>query len=53
MVTRAACFDKDSITATFDPEAIRRARVYTPLLRDENLSLVMRELDRILQERFD
>ena len=39
--------------AELDPEVLRRARTAYPLLRDENLELVHREIARIRQRRFD
>ena len=36
-----------------DPEVLRRARTAYPLLRDEKLDLVRRELDRLLVRRYD
>ena len=36
-----------------DPEVLRRARTAYPLLRDEKLDLVRRELDRVLVRRYD
>jgi predicted amidohydrolase len=36
-----------------DPEVLRRARTAYPLLRDENIELVHRELSRIRRIRFD
>jgi predicted amidohydrolase len=36
-----------------EDEVIRRARTAYPLLRDENIELVRRELDRIRRDRFD
>ena len=38
--------------AELDGEVLRRARAAYPLLRDENLELVNREVSRIRQERF-
>jgi len=38
--------------AELDGEVLRRARAAYPLLRDENLELVHREVARIRQERF-
>ncbi len=39
-------------TVTVDLGAVRRARIEAPLLADERLDLVMRELRRIADERF-
>jgi hypothetical protein len=38
--------------AELDAEVLRRARAAYPLLRDENIELVHREMGRIRQERF-
>ena len=38
--------------AELDGEVLRRARAAYPLLRDENIELVHREVSRIRQERF-
>jgi predicted amidohydrolase len=40
------------VVAELDREVLRRARSAYPLLRDENLELVHREVSRIRQERF-
>ncbi len=39
--------------AELDGEVLRRARTAYPLLRDENLELVRRELDRVRRVRYD
>jgi predicted amidohydrolase len=39
--------------AELDAEVLRRARTAYPLLRDEKLDLVRRELDRLLVRRYD
>jgi len=43
----------DRATFELDAEVLRRARTAYPLLRDENLELVRRELDRVRRVRFD
>jgi predicted amidohydrolase len=40
-------------TAALDPEVLRRARTAYPLLRDDDLDLVSRELERIRRLRYD
>lgn len=40
------------VVADLDGEVLRRARIAYPLLRDENLELVRRELERIRRQRF-
>jgi len=44
--------DEALVVAELDAEVLRRARTVYPLLRDENLELVHREIGRIRQERF-
>ncbi len=44
-------FDEALVTGEIDPRAIRRARLVTPLFRDERLGLTIRELSRILDEK--
>jgi predicted amidohydrolase len=44
--------DAGMIVAELDAEVLRRARAAYPLLRDENVELVHREIARIRQERF-
>jgi predicted amidohydrolase len=41
------------VTVDLEADAIRRARTIYPLLRDEDLELVYRELGRIRRERYD
>ncbi len=50
-VNRAKIFEEDSITATLDEGCLRRERIFSPMLRDENLFVTMQELRRIEQER--
>lgn len=45
--------DSELAVAELDGEVLRRARTAYPLLRDENLELVHRELGRIRAQRFD
>lgn len=45
--------DPGLVLADLDPEVLRRARTAYPLLRDEKLDLVRRELDRLLVQRYD
>ena len=44
--------DAGLVVAELDAEVLRRARTAYPLLRDENLDLAWRELDRIRRERY-
>ncbi|MBI5483730.1 MAG: carbon-nitrogen hydrolase, partial [Deltaproteobacteria bacterium] len=50
-VSRAKILDEDSIIATLDEGCLRRERIFSPMLRDENLFVTMQELRRIEQER--
>jgi len=43
--------DEGLLPVDLDPEILRRARTAYPLLRDENLDLVARELDRLRRDR--
>ena len=42
----------DRRTVTISPARLRRARIASPLMRDEKVDLVRRELDRILAARY-
>jgi len=44
--------DEGMAVAELSPEVLRRARTVYPLLRDENLDLVSRELERTRRRRF-
>jgi len=48
---RGKLLEEDTVTAVLDQGALRRERIFSPLLRDENLFVTMRELDRIELER--
>jgi predicted amidohydrolase len=52
-VVRAPDLDEALVTADVNPRALDRVRQRSPLLRDEKLDLVRRELDRIARERFE
>jgi predicted amidohydrolase len=51
-VAKARYYEEDLVVAALSLDAIRRKRVASPLLRDENLDLTIRELRRI-RERTD
>lgn len=51
VVAKAKYFEEDFITAEIDEDAIRRARMYTPVAREERLHLTLRELERVARER--
>ena len=50
-LTRARILDEDSVSALVDEGALRRERIFSPMLRDENLFVTIQELRRIGQER--
>jgi predicted amidohydrolase len=52
-VAALSALDPGLTVADLDPEVLRRARTAYPLLRDEKLDLVRRELDRLLVRRYD
>jgi predicted amidohydrolase len=49
--SRGRLLEEDSIAATLDEGALRRERIFSPMLRDENLFVTMQELRRIERER--
>jgi predicted amidohydrolase len=51
MVAQAKYFEEDFVVATLDIDEVRRARLFTPVLRDERLELTLRELSRIAAKR--
>jgi NAD+ synthase (glutamine-hydrolysing) len=51
-LARGEHFEEALITATVNPESVRFKRRSLPLLRDERPELVLRELERIVQERY-
>jgi len=50
-MVRAALMTEDTVTASVDEGSLRRERIFSPMLRDENLFVTMQELRRIEQER--
>jgi predicted amidohydrolase len=50
-VVRGALLEEDAVSATVDEGALRRERISSPMIRDENLFVTMRELGRIAHER--
>jgi len=48
---RGKMFDEDLVTASVSEGELRRERIFSPMLRDENLFVTMRELRRIESER--
>ena len=51
VISRSQSSGEDLILAKLDLEEIRRARLFTPVLRDERLDLTLRELTRIAHHR--
>lgn len=51
-LVRGEHFEERLITATINPESVRFKRRSLPLLRDERPELVLRELQRIVEERY-
>ena len=51
VVAKGPHLDEAVVTGEIDPRAIRRARLVTPLFRDERLGLTIRELSRIQDEK--
>lgn len=50
-LARGRIMEEDSITALLDEGALRRERIFSPMLRDENLFVTLQELKRIERER--
>jgi predicted amidohydrolase len=50
-VVRGALMEPDQVTAAVNEGALRRERISSPMIRDENLFVTMRELGRIADER--
>lgn len=51
VIARASILDEDFILAEIEEGALRRERIFSPLMRDESLSITLRELQRIEHER--
>jgi predicted amidohydrolase len=51
IIARGAIMDEDFVTAAIDEGALRRERIFSPMMRDENLFVTMKELRRIEKER--
>lgn len=47
MVAKARYLDEELLVVDIDPEKLRRARMYTPVRRDEKILLTLKELRRI------
>ncbi|MDU0459271.1 MAG: nitrilase-related carbon-nitrogen hydrolase [Geobacteraceae bacterium] len=50
-VVRGRLLEEDSVTALLDEGSLRRERIFSPMLRDENLFVTLQELKRIELER--
>lgn len=50
-VVRGKLLEEDLVTAMVDEGALRRERIFSPMIRDENLFVTMQELRRIACER--
>lgn len=50
-MVRARLFEEDAVEASIAEGALRRERIFSPMLRDENLFVTMQELRRIERER--
>jgi hypothetical protein len=48
---RGTILEEDFVLAHIEEGALRRERIFSPMMRDENLSVTMRELRRIEKER--
>jgi len=51
VVVKGEYLQEGFLSETLDLGKVRRARMYTPLLRDEKLYLTLRELERIYEQR--
>ncbi|MFH1028966.1 MAG: nitrilase-related carbon-nitrogen hydrolase [Pseudomonadota bacterium] len=50
-IVRGRLLEEDSVTALLDEGSLRRERIFSPMLRDENLFVTLQELKRIELER--
>ena len=50
-IVRGAFFEEDIVTAKVDEGTLRRERIFSPMMRDENMFVTMQELGRIAHER--
>ncbi len=51
LLMRGKLFEEDFVVCSVDEGALRRERIFSPMMRDENLALTVRELRRIEKER--
>lgn len=52
VTSRARILEEDFLIAGVDEGALRRERIFSPMMRDESLSITMNELRRIERERW-
>ncbi|MDD2900110.1 MAG: carbon-nitrogen hydrolase [Desulfuromonadaceae bacterium] len=50
-IVRGALLENDVVTAHVDEGALRRERIFSPMMRDENLPVTLQELQRIARHR--
>ena len=50
-IVRGELLEEDFVTARVHEGALRRERIFSPMMRDENLFVTLQELQRIAQER--
>lgn len=50
-VVRGRILEEDRVTAMLDEGSLRRERIFSPMMRDENLFVTLQELRRIEMER--
>lgn len=50
-IVRGKLLEEDFVTARVDEGSLRRERIFSPMMRDENLGVTMQELRRIARER--
>ena len=51
VAVRGRIMDEDFVLASLEEGALRRERIFSPMMRDENLFVTMKELRRIEKER--
>jgi len=51
VAVRGAILDEDFVLAKVDEGALRRERIFSPMMRDENMALTVKELRRIERDR--
>jgi predicted amidohydrolase len=51
VIARGSILDEDFVLAEIEEGALRRERIFSPLMRDESISITLRELQRIENER--